>query len=284
MILETIRDQTASKFGSRHDQWRSSYTSIMCGRYRLTRADKELMAEFGLAPGDVENEIVWAPRYNIAPTDVLPVIEMDANREMHFRLKRWGLIPFWAKDAKIGASMINARSETVLEKPALAESFRKHRVLVPADGFYEWKKKPGIDSKRGSRSKIVRQPYNFGMKDDSTFCFAGIAAKWKSPTNDVIESFSILTTDANKLVEDTHDRMPVILPKSQYKRWLTTEPERAEQLLELLVPFDATEMKKYAVNPAVNNVKNDSPQCIESFSDEAPEKPKEDVGQRKLFG
>src|SRR4051812_29301839 len=259
----------------------------MCGRYRLTRADKELAAEFGVELRDDANETLWAPRYNIAPTDVIPVIEVGSNGEMRFRSKRWGLIPYWAKDAKIGASMINARSETVLEKPALAESFRKHRVLVPADGFYEWKKSSGksVSGTTGARVKGRKaQPYNFGMKDDSTFCFAGIAAKWKSPANEVIESFSILTTDANKLVEDTHDRMPVILPKSQYKRWLTTEPERAEQLLELLVPFDATEMKKYAVNPAVNNVKHDSPQCIESFSDEAPEKPKEDVGQRKLFG
>jgi putative SOS response-associated peptidase YedK len=256
----------------------------MCGRYRLTRADKELAKEFGLDLSADAGDIVWAPRYNIAPTDTIPVIEVGSDGEMRFRLKRWGLIPYWAKDAKIGASMINARSETVLEKPALAESFRKHRVLVPADGFYEWKKKPGVDSKGGNRSKIVRQPFNFGMKDDSTFCFAGIAAKWKSPANEVIESFSILTTDANKLVEDTHDRMPVILAKSQYKRWLTTEPERAEQLLELLVPFDAAEMKKYAVNPAVNNVKNDSPQCIEGFTDEAPEPAKDDDQQRKLFG
>src|SRR3954471_20908628 len=106
---------------------------------------------------------------------------LKPSKAMHFRVKRWGLIPFWAKDAKIGASMINARSETVLEKPALAESFRKHRVLVPADGFYEWKKTP--DAKG---SKIIRKPYNFGMKDDSIFCFAGIAAKWKSPKGEVI--------------------------------------------------------------------------------------------------
>src|SRR5207302_3394338 len=104
----------------------------------------------------------------------------------------WGLIPFWAKDIKIGASMINARSETVLEKPALAENFRKHRVLVPADGFYEWKKLPasvGAKAGRGS-AKVVKQPFNFGMKDDSVFCFAGIAAKWKSPQNEIIESCS----------------------------------------------------------------------------------------------
>src|SRR3954469_11967308 len=184
----------------------------MCGRYRLTRADKELAKEFGIELSDDANEILWAPRYNIAPTDVIPVLEADANGAMRFTLKRGGLIPFWAKDPKIGASMINARSETVLEKPALAESFRKHRVLVPADGFYEWKKS-------GAGKKLTKQPFNFGMKDDSVFCFAGIAAKWKSPTNEVIASYSILTTQANPLVADAHDRMPVILPRSQYARW-----------------------------------------------------------------
>ncbi len=259
----------------------------MCGRYRLTRADKELAKEFGI---DLEAEaagVAWAPRYNIAPTDVMPVVELDAEGKTCFRMKRWGLIPFWAKDEKIGASMINARSETVLEKPALAESFRRHRVLVPADGFYEWKKTAGAAGKASASgkkggAKIVRQPYNFGMKDDSIFCFAGIAAKWKSPTNEVVETFSILTTAANELVKDSHDRMPVILPKSQYRRWLTTEPERAEQLLELLVPFDPAEMKRYAVNPAVNNVKNDSPEVIKEV--EAPSAESEEPPQSQLFG
>jgi putative SOS response-associated peptidase YedK len=255
----------------------------MCGRYRLTRADKELAAEFGIELRDDANEILWAPRYNIAPTDVIPVLVADANGAMRFSLKRWGLIPFWAKDAKIGASMINARSETVLEKPALAESFRKHRVLVPADGFYEWKKTP---DKNGF--KIIRRPYNFGMKDDSIFCFAGIAAKWKSPKGEVIESFSILTIAANKLVEDTHDRMPVIIPKPQYRRWLNTEPERAEQLLELLTPYDASEMKAFPVSQKVNSPKNDGPECIESFNVEeknakALDDDKDDQ-QQNLFG
>src|SRR5438477_8633117 len=208
----------------------------MCGRYRLTRSDKELAAEFGVSP-----EEQYAPHYNIAPTQMVPVLQRDSAGELRFRFKRWGLIPYWAKDMKIRASMINARSETVLEKPALADSFRKHRVLVPADGFYEWKKS-------GAGKSLTKQPYNFGMKDDSVFCFAGIAAKWKSPQNEIVESCSILTTDANELVADTHDRMPVILPKSQYQRWLATEPERAEDLLEMLVPFDPAEMKRYPVS------------------------------------
>ena len=253
----------------------------MCGRYRLTRSDKQLAAEFGLDLQADSNDIAWAPRYNIAPTDVIPVVELDANGDRRFRMKRWGLIPFWAKDARIGASMINSRSESVLEKPALAESFRRHRVLVPADGFYEWKKS-------GLGKKITKQPYNFGLKDGSTFCFAGIAAKWKSPTGEVIESFSILTTAANKLVEDMHDRMPAIIPKSQYERWLKTEPERAEDLLDLLQPFDAAEMKRYPVSQKVNSPKNDGPECIESMSEEAPEaeEPQKDESgeQGKLFG
>ena len=233
----------------------------MCGRYRLTRSDKELAAEFGVDPNaDYALESApWVPHYNIAPTQIMPVLQRDSSGELRFRFKRWGLIPYWAKEAKIGASMINARSETVLEKPALADSFRKHRVLVPADGFYEWKKS-------GAGKKLVKQPYNFGLKDDSLFCFAGIAAKWKAPGNEIIESYSILTTSANKLVADAHDRMPVILPKSQYSRWLATEPERAEDLLEMLVPFDAAEMKRYPVSQKVNSPNNDSPDVAEEIA------------------
>src|SRR3954471_2108031 len=247
----------------------------MCGRYRLTRADKELAATFGVELSDDSKELAWAPRYNIAPTDVIPVLELNTEGTMRFRMKRWGLIPFWAKDPKIGASMINSRSESVLEKPALAESFRKHRVLVPADGFYEWKKS-------GAGKSLTKQPYNFGMNDESTFCFAGIAAKWKSPKGEVIESFSILTTAANKLVEDMHDRMPVIIPKAQYKRWLS-EPERAEQLQELLVPYDANEMKRFPVSQKVNSPKNEGPQCIESFTEEEPKPPAKEDDQQRLF-
>ena len=236
----------------------------MCGRYRLTRTDKELAKEFGVDLEAEAGEVAWAPRYNIAPTDVMPVVELDPEGMTCFSLKRWGLVPFWAKDPRIGASMINARSETVLEKPALADAYRKHRVLVPADGFYEWKKMPNA-----TRSKIVRQPYNFGMKDDSIFCFAGIAAKWKSPANELIETFSILTTSPNELVKDTHDRMPVILPRSQYARWLSTHPERAEDLLELLVPYGPADMKRYPVSQKVNSPKNDSPEVMAEVAAQA---------------
>lgn len=237
----------------------------MCGRYRLTRSDKELAAEFGVDPNSdyAPESAPWVPHYNIAPTQIMPVLQAakdpDARGGMEWRYKRWGLIPFWAKDAKIGASMINARSETVLEKPALADSFRKHRVLVPADGFYEWKKS-------GAGKKLAKQPYNFGLKDGGLFCFAGIASKWKSPGNELVESYSILTTQANSLVADAHDRMPVILPRSQYARWLATEPERAEQLLELLVPFNASEMKRYPVSQKVNSPNNDSPDVAEEIT------------------
>jgi putative SOS response-associated peptidase YedK len=253
----------------------------MCGRYRLTRSDKELAEEFGADPNaDYASERTpesapWVPHYNIAPTQVMPVLQRDSSGELRFRFKRWGLIPFWAKDSQhaktLGASMINARSETVLEKPALADSFRKHRVLVPADGFYEWKKS-------GAGKKLVKQPYNFGLKDDSLFCFAGIAAKWKAPGNDIIESYAVLTTGANKLVADAHDRMPVILRKSQYSRWLATEPERAEDLLEMLVPFDAAEMKRYPVSQKVNSPNNDSPDVAQEIALPAA------VSEPTLFG
>jgi putative SOS response-associated peptidase YedK len=135
------------------------YTIYMCGRYRLTRADKELAREFGI---DLEAEaegVAWAPRYNIAPTDVMPVVELDAEGKTCFRMKRWGLIPFWAKDEKIGASMINARSETVLEKPALAESFRRHRVLVPFDPaeMKRYAVNPAVNNVKNDSPEVIKE-------------------------------------------------------------------------------------------------------------------------------
>jgi len=163
---------------------------------------------------------------------------------------RWGLIPFWAKDANVGYKMINARAETVAEKPAYRESFKSRRCLIPADGFYEWK-----------REGKTKQPYHFGMRDDSLFAFAGILDRWKNPQGEVIETCLVITTKPNALLADVHDRMPVILPIGHYDLWLDPGFKQTDDLKELLRPFEAELMKRYPVSTRVNLVKNDDPDC-----------------------
>jgi|tagenome__1003787_1003787.scaffolds.fasta_scaffold20787077_1 putative SOS response-associated peptidase YedK len=222
----------------------------MCGRFRLSRIDRYVLEEkFGAS---IEAELL--PHYNIAPTQTVAVVRMRDDQRV-IAGQRWGLIPNWSKDAKAGFSLINARSEEVFEKPAYAEPFRKRRCLVIADGFYEWKKV-------GAGKK---QPYCFTLKDDSAFAFAGIWDSWKSPERMAIESCSILTTSPNALCAQVHDRMPVIMEPRHYEAWLTAPATEAKNLQELLIPFEAERMKKYAVNPLVNSPKNDSPQVMEPF-------------------
>jgi len=166
------------------------YTAPMCGRYRLSRS---ILAEHF----DVEPDDDWVPRHNIAPTQNIPVIRQHPEQPKRFGSRtRWGLIPFWAQDASIGFKMINARAETVATKPAFREVIRKRHCLVPADGFYEWK-----------REGKTKQPFHFGMRDDSLFAFAGIWDRWKNPLGEVIETCSVLTTTPNVLLADVHDRM-----------------------------------------------------------------------------
>jgi putative SOS response-associated peptidase YedK len=218
----------------------------MCGRFRLTRKDGELREYF-----DVPGEYEWKPRYNIAPTD--PVAVVRQHREQPVRTlgsMRWGLIPYWSKDTKNAARMINARSETITDVPAFRDSFLRRRCLIPADGFYEWK-----------REGKMKQPFNFGMKDDSLFAFAGIWDRWKNPAGEVIESCSILTTKPNALVADLHDRMPVIMPPNSYDLWLDPGFKNAAELTSLLQPFDPAFMHSYPVSPRVNSVKNDDAEC-----------------------
>jgi putative SOS response-associated peptidase YedK len=165
---------------------------------------------------------------------------------------RWGLIPYWAKDKSFGAKAINAVSETAAEKPAFKESMKKRRCLIPADGFYEWKK---LGSKK--------QPYNIGMADDGLFAFAGLWDRWKSPEGKEILSCTILTTDANPLLKEIHDRMPVIIEKDDYDVWLDPGMTDPDKLTDLLKPFDARLMRVYPVSSTVSNVKNDGPECAE---------------------
>jgi putative SOS response-associated peptidase YedK len=237
----------------------------MCGRYRLTAKERWLSEFFKIPAEDIE----WAARWNIAPTDDVATVRQDRKEPRRvFAKMRWGLVPYWAKDLSIGAKMINAVCETAAEKPAFRESMKRRRCLVPADGFYEWKK-------LGDKKK---QAYNIGMKDDGLFAFAGLWDRWKDPSGKPVESCTILTTDANALLKDIHDRMPVILKPEDYDLWLDpglTDPKQVEQLLK---PFDPRLMRVYPVSSAVNKVENDGPQCAQEVNAE-----EEGSAQRKLF-
>ncbi len=218
----------------------------MCGRYRLSRR-KQLIQEYF----DTSDEVDWEPRYNIAPTQTVPVIWQDPQEPIRrTSLMRWGLIPYWAKDPSIGYKLINARSETVGSKPAFREAFKSRRCLIPADGFYEWK-------------RIVngKQPFHFGLQDDSLFAFAGLWDRWKDAIGQAVESCSILTTTPNALLADVHDRMPVIPSPEHYDLWLDPGFRDLAATTEMLKPYDAGQMRRYAVSVRVNNVANDDAQC-----------------------
>jgi len=190
-------------------------------------------------------------RYNIAPSQPVPVIrQVGSGRTTS--MMRWGLVPPWAKDPSIGTRLINGRSETVLEKPAFRDCFAERRCLVPANAFYEWEK-------AGKR----RLAFHFGMKDGTVFAFAGLWDRWKSPAGAILESCTILTTTPNELLQEVHDRMPVILHRNQYEGWLTTPPAKSRRLKEMLVPFEAELMTGYEVSSMVNSPRNDSPACAE---------------------
>jgi putative SOS response-associated peptidase YedK len=220
----------------------------MCGRYRLSRR-KDFLAEHF----DVEPENDWNPRYNIAPTQNVPVIRQDPAQPRRFVSRmRWGLIPFWAKDASVGFKMINARAETVATTPAFRESIRRRRCLIPADGFYEWR-----------RSGRVKTPFCFTMADNSVFAFAGIWDSWRNPEGKAVETFSIITTSPNALLIDIHDRMPVILPDDNYDLWIDPGFQKTDSICDLLKPFDPQLMQRYEVSSRVNLVKNDDSACAE---------------------
>ena len=215
----------------------------MCGRYTLTDVE-ELIARFQAEPGSLE----LAPRYNVAPEQVQPVVVRDETNRLE--LMRWGLTPFWSKDQR--SRMINAKVEGILTKASFRRPIRYHRCLVPATGFYEWKKEPS--------GKV---PYYIRRKDGNLFAFAGIYDKWKDPPDNEFKTFAILTTAPNELLAQVHNRMPVILQPQQEIEWLTTEPSKVDELLKSLQPMPADQLELYPVSRMVNWVKNDSPRLIQ---------------------
>jgi putative SOS response-associated peptidase YedK len=225
----------------------------VCGRYQLTAKERWLSELFNLDPADVD----WVARWNVAPGDEVATIRQDRSEPKRtFARMRWGLIPYWAKDASIGNKAINAVAETAAEKPVFREAIRKRRCLIPANGFYEWKK-------IGAKDK---QAYNIGMADDSVFAFAGLWERWKNPAGGVIVSCTILTTEANPLLQEIHDRMPVILRPEDYDLWLDPGVTAPDRVADMLKPFDGRLMKVYPVSNAVNRAENDGPECAEEVS------------------
>ena len=188
------------------------------------------------------SKLTYLPRFNIAPTqEVSAVRDLGEGRELEFL--RWGLIPSWAKDKSIGAKLINARAETVAEKPAFRSAFKHRRCLIPADGFFEWKKEGGR-----------KEPHYITLRDGGLFAFAGLWEEWHPEDGEAVRSCTIITTGANELVRPLHDRMPVILDPGDYADWLDVNPRTKEQLLSLLRPFPSEKMRTYPQDCLVNKV------------------------------
>ncbi|MCF8367633.1 MAG: SOS response-associated peptidase [Bacteroidales bacterium] len=220
----------------------------MCGRFSFSPLAKIIEDRF-----DVKVDSAYKPRFNSAPSQNLAVISNQDPE--HLSYYRWGLIPFWSKDPKIGNRMINAKAETITEKPSFKNCFKRKRCLVLSDGFFEWKK---INAKE----KI---PYRILMRDENLFAMAGIWDTWKDPDGELINSFSILTISPNALMENIHHRMPVILNPNDEKKWLAETPE--EELKDLLKPYPAEYMTAYPVSKLVNSPTKDSPEILEQVND-----------------
>ena len=219
----------------------------MCGRYRLSRR-KQIIEEYF---DSVSGEEDWSPRYNIAPTQPVPVIRQNPKEPVReLSLMRWGLIPSWSKDPSAAAQMINARAETAARKPAFRDAMKSRRCLIPADGFYEW-----------SRTANGKQPYCFEVNEGKLFSFAGLWDRWKNASGNTVETCSILTTTPNAVTSAVHDRMPVILDPDAYDLWLDPGMQNVAAVSELLKPHDAWLMRCYPVSTRINHVANDDAAC-----------------------
>lgn len=218
----------------------------MCGRYTQTSDPAKLAQRFRLEPPGPG----LSRRYNIAPTQDAPVVANDDPK--HLRMMRWGLIPAWAKDAAIGNKMINARAETVSEKPSFRKPLERRRCLVLADGFYEWRKQT-------ARAKV---PMRFVLKSREPFAFAGLWDIWRKPDGSEVRSFTIITTEPNDLMRPIHNRMPCLLRPQDEGKWLDPDLKETANLLPVLAPYPDEEMEAYEVSTLVNSPRNDRPECV----------------------
>ncbi|MFQ5955363.1 MAG: SOS response-associated peptidase [Kiloniellales bacterium] len=218
----------------------------MCGRYSLTTPVEAVGRLFAVA-----ERPNLPPRYNIAPSQEAPVVRTHEAGGRGLALMCWGLIPSWAKEARVGYKMINARAETVAQKPAFRTALRHRRCLVPADGFYEWRKLGKL-----------RQPYRITLTDGGPFAFAGLWERWRAPDRQLVESFTIITTEANRLLRPIHDRMPVILDAADYEAWLDTGGIAPDEAARRLRPYPAAGLAAFPISTRINSPRNDDPACI----------------------
>ena len=224
----------------------------MCGRYELSSHPAAIALAFGLPfPPELH------PRYNVAPTQHVPIVRARDDGTRELVQVRWGLVPRWAKDPSIGTHMINARAETVATKGAFRHAFARHRCLVPVTGFYEWR-----------RTRSGKQPMHIGMRDGRPFGLAGLYERWLSPDGEVVDTCSIITTNACDSLRHVHDRMPVIVPGADYARWLDHANDDASGLL---APWSGEPLYVYPVSRRVNAVRNDDAALTEPVAEEEPE-------------
>jgi putative SOS response-associated peptidase YedK len=222
----------------------------MCGRVRLSSDVSEIKLVFSIPPHRLTPN--FAPSWNAAPTDLLPVVRYDRKAgERSLDLLRWGLIPHWAKDMKVGFANINAKAEGIENRPAFREAFQRRRCLVPVDNFYEWKK-----------TATDKQPYAVALADRSLMALAGLWENWRSPAGEWVRSFAIITTKPNELCAELHDRMPVVLAPASWAAWLGEEPADPHQRKALLAPYPSEGMTCWPVSTRVGSVKNNDPSVI----------------------
>ncbi|MFC4905909.1 SOS response-associated peptidase [Actinomadura gamaensis] len=244
----------------------------MCGRYATTRARQELLDQFAIQADETGGDL--EPDYNVAPTKQVPAVLVrrpggeggdDEEALRQLRTLRWGLVPSWAKDLSIGARMINARVETVAEKPAYRRAFARRRCLLPADGYFEWytlQDDPAVDEK-GKKRKPRKQPFYIHPKDGAIMAMAGLYELWKSPEDEWVWTCTVITTDAPDDLGRIHDRMPMIVTPDRWDAWLDPALTAADEVRGLLTPAMAGTMDAHPVSTAVNNVRNNGAQLIE---------------------
>jgi len=229
----------------------------MCGRYDLHLDQGRLASLFGLDPAAMPR---LEPRYNIAPSQPVPIVRDNRDRGLReMMLVQWGLVPRWAEDPSIGQRMVNARGETAAEKNAFKAAMRYRRCLLPATGFYEWASAPG-----------GKQPYRFHREDDAPFALAGLYEHWHGPNGEQLDTATILTTDANETVRPIHERMPVVVEHDAWDRWLNPTAEKPEDVAELLRPAPDDFFTAYPVSRRVNSPKQDDPSLIEPDAGDQP--------------
>jgi putative SOS response-associated peptidase YedK len=221
----------------------------MCGRYTITIEEEALLARFKVWKSQVQH----SPRYNVAPTQKNPVVVVNKENKRIMTPMKWGLIPSWAKEEAIGNRMINARMETVTQKPSFRTAFLRRRCLVPADGYYEWNK-PGTPGRK--------TPFRIVLKSREVFAFAGLWEIWRNKKGEVIPSYTIITTEADDMVGKVHPRMPVILRPENEDGWIDPKPKDSANLLKLLDPYPADSTEMYEVSPVVGKANIDTEELI----------------------